>query len=430
MRTVLSQCRVRSAAQHVREPSLARFAQYLHSDGSLLNINASLTFDSQAHQTLMQLIPKNTTAPFNTTIPSNMIEQSADQSGNDFVTDGYWNSQPHVMPPRQEEQAQFSSSSLEANLSPHVADNRDAEVDQGNMYQGFLPAPQHDYDDASVPYFKHLQPAYDFIEEESQNLNVAYSIIPEWLTQARDAASHGTGESMSEQGSSQSRSSNYDFLASTDIDPDLSSDVPMLTQQEQVPPPTQPSDGLLFTSFAEAQATIVVRGWRSPSSDITIPTTDFQRQEVVLRLLAAINNIEDVYDAQGGQSFRKRWLAPLDGASVYYRDTDKEQVAWDILSLAESLHLNGPSVFMSFDTVFWRQTTSTRNWTFAERIDKIEKLLAISKARCEKLLAGLSLQTVVGHPAYLIRMTKGNGMQNGKRQLLLEAGRAAKEADI
>jgi hypothetical protein len=149
-----------------------------------------------------------------------------------------------------------------------------------------------------------------------------------------------------------------------------------------------------------------------------------------LRLLAAINNLDDVYDAQGGQNFRKRWLSQLNGASAYYRDTDKEQVAWDILSLAESLHLDGPSVFASFDSVFWRQATSTRNWNFAERIDKIVALLAMSKARCEKLLAGLSLQIVVGHPAYLIRMTKGNGMQNGKRQLLLEAGRAAKEVDV
>jgi hypothetical protein len=44
------------------------------------------------------------------------------------------------------------------------------------------------------------------------------------------------------------------------------------------------------------------------------------------------------------------------------------------------------------------------------------------------LLAGQSLQSVVAQPEYLCRMAKGNAGQNGKRQKMLELGRAAKNA--
>ncbi|KAF2822423.1 hypothetical protein CC86DRAFT_410031 [Ophiobolus disseminans] len=197
-------------------------------------------------------------------------------------------------------------------------------------------------------------------------------------------------------------------------------------QQHTAPPPMCPSNGLHYTSFAEAVADISPQSWRNPLLDPSIPNTDVQRQVYVLKLLNAINNTANVYDKRN-LNFQKRWVSPISGPSFYYSPTDKEFVACDILALAEKLHRDGPSALISFDPVFWHNAIKTRELTFSQRIDKIVELLAFSKARCEKVLAGTSLQAVVAHPMYLLRMTKFNGTQNEKRQQILKAGREAKK---
>jgi hypothetical protein len=102
-------------------------------------------------------------------------------------------------------------------------------------------------------------------------------------------------------------------------------------------------------------------------------------------------------------------------------------VAWVILALAESLHCNGPSVFVSFDKHFWKKVEKTKLWTFAKRLEKTIALLSTSKARCGKLLAGVDLQAVVAVPEKLLKRTRSNVIQNGKWQRVWEAGRAAKK---
>lgn len=390
MVAVNSQCRVQRAVQHVHERSLARYTQYLHSDSVPLGITEFPTTYSQLPLLLMQPVSKHTS------FPSTMNNQFTDQSRNDSQTVG----------------------------------GRDAGIHQSNMYSGFTPAYQCNNEYTSAPYFKHQQLEYDLMDETPPVSDAAPTGEPSWEINMHDAASHGIRELVLNPNLPQSRRNEYQLSQPADIEPALTNNAPIV-QQQHMPPQTlsHPSSGLLFSSLAEAQANIAARGWRSPSPDDSIPTTNAQRQQIVLRLLAAISSIDDVYDKQQGTNFRKRWLSQLNGALVYYQDADKEQIAWDILSLAESLHVHGPSVFTSFDTVFWRQTTGTRDWTFAFRMNKIVELLTMSKARCEKLLAGLSLQTVVGHPAYLIRMTKGNGKQNGKRQKLLKVGRAARNSE-
>ena len=199
-------------------------------------------------------------------------------------------------------------------------------------------------------------------------------------------------------------------------------------QMIQNVPHTRQSNGLFFSNFEEAMSIFPSPSWRCPANDITIPNADQQRQAWALKLLNAVNNTENVHDKQG-VVFRKRWYSPSTGPSNFYSPTDKEILCWDILDLAERLHRHGPGVFQSFDSIFWKHAAKTRDWTFRERADKIIELLASSKARCEKLLAGLSLRMIVANPTVLISSTKGNAKQNGRRQTFLEAGRAMMKLD-
>jgi hypothetical protein len=188
-------------------------------------------------------------------------------------------------------------------------------------------------------------------------------------------------------------------------------------------------NNLHFSSLSQAIAAMPFRDYWRPVTDHTIPTNDLQRQQWVLLLLQAINNTTNVCDAQG-LVFQNRWYKPGVGPSTFYSAESKEILAWDILALVEALHREGGSVLVAFNQQFWTQAKKERHWTFSERMQKITELLAISKARCDKLLAGAGLQSVVSRPEDLIKTTRSNGVQNGKRQRILEAGRAAKKAKI
>jgi hypothetical protein len=193
---------------------------------------------------------------------------------------------------------------------------------------------------------------------------------------------------------------------------------------------TQPSqNNLHFSSLSKAIAAMPYRDYWRPVTDHTIPTNDLQRQQWVLLLLNAINNTTDVCDAQG-LVFQNRWYKPGVGPSTFYSAESKEILAWDILALVEALHREGGSALVAFNQQFWTQAKKEKHWTFSERMEKITELLAISKARCDKLLAGAGLQSVVSRPEDLIKTTRSNGVQNGKRQRILEVGRAAKKARI
>jgi hypothetical protein len=193
---------------------------------------------------------------------------------------------------------------------------------------------------------------------------------------------------------------------------------------------TQPSENNLhFSNLSQAIAAMPYRDYWRPVTDHTIPTNDLQRQQWVLQLLRAINNTTNVCDAQG-LVFQNRWYKPGVGPSTFYSAESKEILAWDILALVETLHRDGGSALVAFNQQFWTQAKKEKHWTFSERMQKITELLAISKARCDKLLAGAGMQSVVSRPEDLIKTTRSNGVQNGKRQRILEVGRAAKKARI
>jgi hypothetical protein len=201
--------------------------------------------------------------------------------------------------------------------------------------------------------------------------------------------------------------------------------MPLPQQDAQIPTPvSHPSN--LYSSLEQAIADIPPPNWNCPLNDLTIPATDSDRQQWVLKLLKAINNVTNVNDKQGA-GFKKRWYDPITGPSNYYLPLDKELLCWDILDLAEQMHRTGPSVLLSFDQGFSENARKTCDWTFERRMEKIVELLAFSKARCEKLLGGGSVQLVVANPTVLLFATMREVKQNGKRQAILEAGRPTKK---
>ncbi|KAH7377362.1 hypothetical protein BKA66DRAFT_443394 [Pyrenochaeta sp. MPI-SDFR-AT-0127] len=193
----------------------------------------------------------------------------------------------------------------------------------------------------------------------------------------------------------------------------------------QSQPRQKKTNGLFFSSLEEAVVSMPTPTWRSPANDAGVPTTDHERQKWVVRLLDAVNNIENTHDKQGAV-FKKRWFDPSKGASSFYSAVDKEILCWDILDLAERLHRDGPKVFLAFDPTFWKHAAKTRFWDFEKRMKNIIELLTYSKGRCDKLLTGVGLQLIVANPTVLINTTKDNVRQNKKRQALLNAGRVAK----
>ena len=178
--------------------------------------------------------------------------------------------------------------------------------------------------------------------------------------------------------------------------------------------------GLYFNNVDDAMSNIPPQNWSCPPNDASIPSTDVERQQWVMKLMTAIGNTKDVWDKPTA-AFKKHWLD-----SSYYTATDKEILCWDLLSVVEDLHRFGPASLLSFDLRFWNQARKSQTSTFQQRMEKVIDLLTYSKARCEKLLGGNSMHIIVANPAALIASTKGNIKQNGKRQAFLEAGRAAK----
>lgn len=178
-------------------------------------------------------------------------------------------------------------------------------------------------------------------------------------------------------------------------------------------------DGQLqFSSLEEAIASAPVPDWRCVSPDLSLPINDTERHQWVAQLLAAFNDTASCADRPTA-AFRRRWVIE----PPYYPPEDKEFVCWDILHLAESFHVDGPSAFISFKASFWKYAGRSQLWTFEERIQYVMELLRHSKARCDKLMFGRGLQRVVSNPRLLLMHTKGNARQNRKRQVYLEAGR-------
>jgi hypothetical protein len=190
-----------------------------------------------------------------------------------------------------------------------------------------------------------------------------------------------------------------------------------------------PSD--VVSSLDEAKANMPSRHhhWHCPLNDATLPATDQEREQWVEKLLEAINNLRDIQGNQGRQNnktLNKRWIEPLKGAD-YYLPTDKLILCWTIVDLAERLHRVGPSVLHSFDDVFWEAAAKISGWKFDYRMNRIIALLAVSKTRCDSLLGGIGMQSIVANPDWKLVATTLQANQNAKRGEILQIGRAARK---
>jgi hypothetical protein len=111
------------------------------------------------------------------------------------------------------------------------------------------------------------------------------------------------------------------------------------------PPPLKPS-GLYFSSAVEARQSTQGLKW-GPREDETLPKTQKEREAIVARLLAAIQDMGDFQDKEGPM-FKNRWVgppleepdgmsgergeaAPREATDKHYHRWDKEAVCWDIL---------------------------------------------------------------------------------------------------
>lgn len=193
------------------------------------------------------------------------------------------------------------------------------------------------------------------------------------------------------------------------------------------PTPAQaahPSD--IFGALDEAMAAMPPSNWRCPINDATLPATYQDRQQWVQMLLNGVNNVADI-QGKKDDAFKKRWLVdPLTGLD-YYPPLDKSILCWTIVDLVERMHRFGPSVLHSFDEVFWESAGRTSNWTFQYRMYRIIELLTVSKTRCNSLLGGTGLQSIVANPDDVFVATKIQAKQNEKRSKILKIGQAAKK---
>jgi hypothetical protein len=120
-------------------------------------------------------------------------------------------------------------------------------------------------------------------------------------------------------------------------------------------PPVLKASGLHFSSIAEARQLTQGLKW-GPREDETLPKTQQDRESIVLRLFAAIQDMSDVKDKVSGAMFRNRWLgipteeplgeeeaAPREATGAFYDAWDKERICWEIL-VSKKIYTSVPAL--------------------------------------------------------------------------------------
>ncbi|KAJ4318687.1 hypothetical protein N0V94_004304 [Neodidymelliopsis sp. IMI 364377] len=156
--------------------------------------------------------------------------------------------------------------------------------------------------------------------------------------------------------------------------------------------------------------------WKPPTPDATIPTTDKERCEWVLRLVLAFENTDDI---QGKKNFVDRW----NNLGQNYTADAIEKLCWDLLDVAEVLHTSGITSLCIFDPLALGSIAKTRSWTFEVRIQHLIKLLCFWKGRCAQLMKASGLEECVAMPLEKMEAALENAPNNKLRQGLLVAGR-------
>jgi hypothetical protein len=190
-------------------------------------------------------------------------------------------------------------------------------------------------------------------------------------------------------------------------------------------PPEPNPYGLTFRNLAEAKETVhrhIDSDWLPPGNDGTIPTTDQERAAYVSELLEAMKDTSACSDNRDKARFIK---CCTPGTTKALHQEQLEKVCWQLVDIAEKLHVNGPVSLSIYDKTALDTVRKSRFLTFARRMHHLCALLRLSKSRCFSLLKGENLETTVGAPAQRYSGTLVNDHQNGNRQKYIKEGRSA-----
>jgi hypothetical protein len=194
------------------------------------------------------------------------------------------------------------------------------------------------------------------------------------------------------------------------------------------------SSGLTYSSLAHARAVIAQRNvehdWQPDREDQTIPRTNQQREAYVLQLLNAMNDTSEARDSKGKNTpFNNRWVLRSHNKNHFYKMDEIEAVCWDILDLAERLHAHGPIALSIYDPAALGEVRKSKSLTFDKRIGFVCQAMRMSKARCDSLMKGDGLATLVGSPSLKVRGTHLQKNQNARRAETIEKGRQVEKAE-
>tara|TARA_R110002003_G_scaffold1868_8_gene23638 strand:+ start:2466 stop:4412 length:1947 start_codon:yes stop_codon:yes gene_type:complete len=213
--------------------------------------------------------------------------------------------------------------------------------------------------------------------------------------------------------------------------PQQRKDAQMEPEQFQQP---ASSSGLTYSSLAHARAVIAQRhvehDWQPDREDQTIPRTNQQREAYVLQLLNAMNDTSEARDSKGKNTpFNNRWVLRSHNNNHFYKMDEMEAVCWDILDLAERLHAHGPIALSIYDPAALGEVRKSKSLTFDKRIGFVCQAMRMSKARCDSLMKGDGLATLVGSPSLKVRGTHLQKNQNARRAETIEKGRQVEKAE-
>jgi hypothetical protein len=154
--------------------------------------------------------------------------------------------------------------------------------------------------------------------------------------------------------------------------------------------------------------------FRSASEDDSIPKTDDERLEIVTKLFGAMKDVSRANDIDS-PVVQSRWSAD---AGKRYNDVDIEATCWEIVSLAERLHVEGPSALSIRDSNYVKHIKNCADLTFVQRMRVITTIAFQWKARCDGLIKGDTVQTLVAAPLEALQSAVNNWKANKERTSL------------
>ncbi|KAH7092382.1 hypothetical protein FB567DRAFT_614322 [Paraphoma chrysanthemicola] len=174
--------------------------------------------------------------------------------------------------------------------------------------------------------------------------------------------------------------------------------------QNQVQNASQQTN-LTFNSFAQARTfwsgVAVAHDWVPLVVDPTIPSNMDEQRVYVRRMLDAFLNVADTYDAKNWNSpFTKRWAPRGNVRNDFYSVNAIETICWEILDVAERLHISGPATLHIYDPESLEKVKQTRKYSFDQRITIICYALRQSKVCCDGLMKGEGEKVLVGCPQW------------------------------